>query len=133
MSLLSQLKIRTKLACMVVLAALTVFATVAVSASLSQSRMIEDRVAQMRTAVDVMTGMAQTLQDEVAAGKMTLTDAKSQFRARGRGMIFSGNQGYPIVYEANTTSLLNYANPQVEGLDPGDVISVPGVPVVAGD
>jgi methyl-accepting chemotaxis protein len=119
MSLLSRLKIRTKLACMVVLAALTVFATVAVSASLSQSRMIEDRVAQMRTAVDMMTGMAQTLQDEVAAGKMTLAEAKSQFRARGRGMIFNGNQGYPIVYEANTTSLLNYANPQVEGRPSG--------------
>src|SRR5215470_8838598 len=119
MNLLSRLKIRTKLACMVVLAALTVFATVAVSASLSQSRMIEDRIAQMRTAVDMMTGMAQTLQDEVAAGKMTLAEAKSQFRARGRGMIFNGNQGYPIVYEANTTSLLNYANPQVEGRPSG--------------
>jgi methyl-accepting chemotaxis protein len=104
---------------MVVLAALTVFATVAVSASLSQHRMIEDRVAQMRTAVDMMIGMAQTLQDEVAAGKMTLPEAKAQFRLRGRGMIFNGNQGYPIVYEANTTSLLNYANPQVEGRPSG--------------
>ena len=61
MSLLSRLKIRTKLASMVVLAALTVFATVAVSASLSQRRMIDDRIAQMRTAVDMMIGMAQTL------------------------------------------------------------------------
>jgi methyl-accepting chemotaxis protein len=119
MSLLSRLKIRTKLASMVVLAALTVFATVAVSASLSQRRMIDDRIAQMRTAVDMMIGMAQTLQDEVAAGKMTLADAKAQFRLRGRGMIFNGNQGYPIVYEANTTSLLNYANPQVEGRPSG--------------
>jgi len=119
MSLLSRLKIRTKLASMVVLAALTVFATVAVSASLSQRRMIDDRIAQMRTAVDMMIGMAQTLQDEVAAGKVTLADAKAQFRLRGRGMIFNGNQGYPIVYEANTTSLLNYANPQVEGRPSG--------------
>jgi len=30
-------------------------------------------------------------------------------------MTFNGNQGYPIVYEADTTSLLNFANPQVEG------------------
>jgi methyl-accepting chemotaxis protein len=81
--------------------------------------MIDDRIAQMRTAVDMMIGMAQTLQDEVAAGKVTLADAKAQFRLRGRGMIFNGNQGYPIVYEANTTSLLNYANPQVEGRPSG--------------
>ncbi len=119
MNLLSRLKIRTKLASMVVLAALTVFATVAVSASLSESRMIEDRVAQMRTAVDMMVGMAQTLQDEVAAGKMTLAEAKNQFRLRGRRMTFNGNQGYPIVYEADTTSLLNFANPQVEGRPSG--------------
>jgi methyl-accepting chemotaxis protein len=95
MSLLSHLKIRTKLASMVVLAALTVLSIVGVSAWLSERRMLEDRIAQMRTAVDMMIGMAQTLQTEVAAGKMTLTDAKTQFRLRGRGMVFNGNQGYP--------------------------------------
>jgi methyl-accepting chemotaxis protein len=119
MNLLSRLSIRTKLASMVVLAALTVFATVAVSASLSQSRMIEDRVAQMRTAVNMMIGMAQTLQDEVAAGKMSLAEAKNQFRLRGRRMTFNNGQGYPIVYEGDTTSLLNVANPQVEGRPSG--------------
>jgi FixJ family two-component response regulator len=71
MSLLSRLKIRTKLASMVALSALTVCTIIAVSASLSERRMVEDRVAQLRTAVDMMVGMAQTLQDEVAAGKMT--------------------------------------------------------------
>ena len=43
MKLLSHLKIRTKLASMVCLAALTVTAIIAVSAFLSQSRMLEDR------------------------------------------------------------------------------------------
>ena len=46
--------------------------------------MLEDRIAQMRTAVDLLVGMAQTLQDEVAAGKMTLAEAQTQFRQRGR-------------------------------------------------
>src|ERR1700742_4090721 len=80
MSLLSRLKIRTKLASIVVLAALTVCAIIAIAASLSERRMLDDRVAQLRTAVDMMVGMAQTLQDEVAAGKMTLAEAKNQFR-----------------------------------------------------
>jgi methyl-accepting chemotaxis protein len=119
MTLLSHFKIRTKLASMVVLAALTVLAIVGVASWLSERRMLDDRVAQMRTAVDMMIGMAQTLQTEVAVGKMTLTDAKTQFRLRGRGMVFNGNQGYPIVYEADSTSLLNYANPQVEGRPSG--------------
>ncbi|SDS29559.1 methyl-accepting chemotaxis protein [Bradyrhizobium canariense] len=115
MNLLSRLKIRTKLASMVALAALTVFAIIVLSASLSESRMLADRVTQMRTAVDLLVGMAQTLQDEVAAGKMTLAEAKEQFRQRGRRMTFNQGQGYPVVYNADTSLVLNGANAQLEG------------------
>src|SRR5665213_964020 len=115
MNLLSRLKIRTKLASMVALSALTVCVIIALSASLSQSRMREDRTAQLRTAVDQLFGMAQSLQDEVAAGKMTLAEAQNQFRARGRHMTFNNGQGYPVVYNMDTSILLNGANPQLEG------------------
>jgi methyl-accepting chemotaxis protein len=100
---------------MVALAALTVCAIVALSASLSQKRMLEDRVVQMRTAVDLLFGMAQTLQDEIAAGKLTLAEAQAQFRQRGRRMTFNNGQGYPVVYNADTSLVLNGANPQLEG------------------
>ncbi|MEO6839453.1 MAG: methyl-accepting chemotaxis protein [Bradyrhizobium sp.] len=115
MNLLSQLKIRTKLASMVALAALTICAIIAASASLSETRMMNDRISQMRTAVDLLFGMAQTLQDEVTAGKMTLDEAKAQFRKRGHKMSFNNGQGYPVVYNADTSLLLNGANPQLEG------------------
>ena len=115
MSLLSRLKIRTKLASMVALSALTVCTIIAVSASLSERRMVEDRVAQLRTAVDMMVGMAQTLQDEVAAGKMTLAEAHNQFRLRGRKMTFGRGQGYAVAYNADTSILLNAAVPSIEG------------------
>ena len=69
MKLLSHLKIRTKLASVVVLAALTVFAIVAIAATLSRSRMLDDRINQMRTAVDLLYGLAQSFQDDVTAGK----------------------------------------------------------------
>src|SRR5262245_55244232 len=103
MKLLRYLRIRTKLASMVCLAALTVTAIIAVSAFLSKSRMMEDRVRQMRTAVDLMYGLAQSLQDEVALGKMTVADAQAQFKLRGRGMKFGGGQGYPVVYNADAS------------------------------
>src|SRR5229473_2382564 len=115
MSLLSRLKIRTKLASMVVLSALTVCAIIAVSASLSERRMVEDRVAQLRAAVDLMVGMAQTLEDEVTAGKMTHAEAQAQFRLRGRKMTFGNGQGYPNVYNADSSVLLNGGNPSIEG------------------
>jgi methyl-accepting chemotaxis protein len=115
MNLLSRVKIRTKLASMVALAGLTVCGIIALAASLSESRMLEDRVVQMRTAVDLLVGMAQTLQDEVTAGKMTLAEAQAQFRLRGRKMTFNKGQGYPVVYNPDTSLLLNGANPQLEG------------------
>ncbi len=115
MKLLSHLKIRTKLASMVCLAALTVTAIIAVSTVLSKSRMMDDRVQQMKAAVDLLHGLAQTFQDDAAAGKMTVDDAKLQFRQRARNMKFGGGQGYPVVYNSDTSILVNGANPQLEG------------------
>ncbi len=115
MNLLSRWKIRTKLASMVALSALAVCAIIALTASLSEKRMLADRVNQLRTAVDLMVGMAETLQDEVAAGKMTLAEAQAQFRLRGRKMMFGNGQGYAVVYNADTSLLLNAALPQLEG------------------
>jgi methyl-accepting chemotaxis protein len=115
MGLLSRLKIRTKLASMVVLSALTVCAIIALSASLSERRMLEDRIAQLHAAADMIIGLAQSLQDEVTAGKLTLAEAQTQFRQRGRKMTFNKGQGYPVVYNADTSIMLNGANPQLEG------------------
>src|SRR6267142_1904767 len=115
MSLLSRLKIRTKLASIVALSALTVCAIIAFSATLSQSRMLEDRIAQLRTAVDLMHGFAQSLQDDVAAGNMTLAEAQAQFRLRGKKMTFGNGQGYGVAYNPDSSLLLNAGNPQLEG------------------
>ncbi|MCP3399637.1 methyl-accepting chemotaxis protein [Bradyrhizobium sp. CCGB20] len=115
MKLLSHLKIRTKLASMVCLAALTVTAIIAVSAFLSKSRMMEDRVQQMKTAVDMLYNLAQSVQDDVTAGKLTQAEAKAQFHMRGRRMSFNGGQGYPVVYNPDTSLLVNGANQQLEG------------------
>ena len=116
MSLLSRFKIRTKLASMVVLAALTVLAIVGISAWLSRARMLEDRIVQMHTAVDLVYGLAETLQKEVAAGQMTVEEAKNKFRYLARRMTFNNGQGYPIAYNASDTSLmLNSANEKLEG------------------
>jgi methyl-accepting chemotaxis protein len=77
--------------------------------------MLEDRIAQLHAAADMIIGLAQTLQDEVTAGKMTLAEAQAQFRQRGRKMTFNKGQGYPVVYAADTSIMLNGANPQLEG------------------
>ena len=75
MNLLSRFKISSKLAGMLALSALAVCANIALSTSLSQKRMMDDRVTQLRTAVDIVIGMAHSMQEEIAAGKLTMAEA----------------------------------------------------------
>lgn len=116
MNLLSRFNIRIKLASMVILAALTVCAIVAVAASLTRARMISDRIEQLHTAVDLLYGQAQMLQDKVAAGKLTLDEAKAEFRLIGHYMKFNNGQGYPIAHNMLTSAMiLNGADQKLEG------------------
>jgi methyl-accepting chemotaxis protein len=54
---------------------------------------------------------------------MPLAEAQNQFRQRGGRMMFNKGQGYPIVYNPDTSLLLNGANPQLEGKITGAVDS----------
>ena len=54
---------------------------------------------------------------------MTLPEAQAQFRQRARQMKFGKGQGYPVVYNADTSLLLNGANPQLEGKITGAIDS----------
>ena len=116
MTLLSNLKIHTKFASMVILAALAVCTTVAVAASLTRARMVNDRIEQLHTAVDLLYGQAQMLQDEVVAGKMTVDQAKAEFRRIGHHMKFNSGQAYPIAHNiADSSVLMNGADEKMEG------------------
>jgi methyl-accepting chemotaxis protein len=115
MNLLNHFRIRTKLASMVALSALAVCAIIVLSAWLSQKRMLEDRIAQLHAAVDIVTGLAQSLQDDVAAGKLTIAEAELQFRSRAKRMVFNNGQGYATAYRSDQTVMMNAAFPQLEG------------------
>src|SRR3954468_8809238 len=117
MNLLSRFRIRTKLASMVGMAVFSVCVIIALTAQLSQKRMLDHRIAQLRTAVDMVIGHAQTLQDDVSAGKMTLADAQTQFRMRTRKMKFDNGQGYSMAFHPDGVLLMNAANPQLEGVN----------------
>ena len=130
MNLLSRFKISSKLAGMLALSALAVCANIALSTSLSQKRMMDDRVTQLRTAVDIVIGMAQSMQEEIAAGKLTMAEAESQLRTRCRHMTFDNGQGYPAAYRADSTVVMNAANPQIENKISTTKDSN-GVPIVA--
>lgn len=119
MSLLSRFTIRTKLTSMVLVSAASICAVIAVAASLSQKRMTQDRMEQLHTATDMMLGMAEGLQDEVAAGKLSLADAQMQLRMRARTMTFGNKQGYLVAYRPDGVILVNAGNPKLEDKNTG--------------
>ncbi|WP_441241988.1 methyl-accepting chemotaxis protein [Tardiphaga sp. 768_D3_N2_1] len=119
MSLLSRFTIRTKLTSMVLVSAASICAVIAVAASLSQKRMQQDRMEQLHTATDLMLGMAESLQEEVAAGKLSLADAQLQFRMRARNMTFGNKQGYLVAYRPDGVILVNAGNPKLEDKNTG--------------
>ncbi|QUS39848.1 methyl-accepting chemotaxis protein [Tardiphaga alba] len=119
MSLLSRFTIRTKLTSMVLVSAASICAVIAVAASLSQKRMTQDRMEQLHTATDLMLGMAEGLQEEVTAGKLSLADAQMQFRMRARTMSFGNKQGYLVAYRPDGVILVNAGNPKLEDKNTG--------------
>jgi len=115
-NLLSRLNIRTKLVSMVILSTLAVCTIVAVAASLTRARMVNDRIEQLHTAVDLLYAQAEMLQEQVVAGKMTTDQAKAEFRRIGHLMKFNKGQAYPVAHNiANSSILLNGADEKLEG------------------
>ncbi|WNV10212.1 methyl-accepting chemotaxis protein [Tardiphaga sp. 709] len=119
MSLLSRFTIRTKLTSMVLVSAASICAIIAVAASLSQKRMQQDRMEQLHTAVDLMVGMADSMQEEIAAGKITLADAQMRYRQLARNMTFGNKQGYLVAYKPDGVLLVNAGNPKLEDKNTG--------------
>jgi methyl-accepting chemotaxis protein len=115
MSLLSRFSIRSKLTSMVLVSAASVCAVIAVAATLSQKRMEQDRINQLHNFVDVAAGLADSLQQEVVAGKMTLDDAQARYRRHALGMFFADRQGYLLSYKQDGVQVVNAANPKLEG------------------
>ena len=84
---------------------------------------MNDRIAQLRTAVDMLVRHGP-----VAAGRGR---GRQNDAPRGAGpvprsaagkMTFNNGQGYPVAYNADTSLLLNGANPQLEGKITGAMI-----------
>jgi methyl-accepting chemotaxis protein len=92
--LLNRMPIRHKLYAIVTLAALALAGAVSLSAAILYQRMLDDRIDKMRAATEIAAGAAQSLEDQVKAGKLSRADAIVRWRAAARTMRFDGEGGY---------------------------------------
>ncbi len=114
MSLLTRLRLRTKLALLLFLSALGLVAAAAQGAVMLHERMIDDRVDKLRAVVQSAIGVARQLEAEVTAHRLTREQAIERLRTDIHGMRFDGGTGYVIVRQG-ATMIAHGADPGMEG------------------
>ena len=118
MSVLSHLRLRTKLALLLGLSALGVVAAAGLGAMMLHARMIDDRVEKLHAVVDSTVSVARSLEAQVAAGRLTHEQAMDQMRALVHAVRFDGGSGYVMVIPETGPTLIHGTNPALEGKSP---------------
>ncbi len=114
MSLLSRLRLRTKLFLLIVLSALAVGAVTATSVSMLYRRMVEDRIDKLRAVVQSAISIAQALQSEVTSNRLTEEQAVAHLRTDIHAIRFDSGSGYIFVWRGETR-LVHGADPRLDG------------------
>src|SRR5262249_40086160 len=115
MRILSRLRLRTKL---LMLAALSVLATavvIGVGASVLYTLMVNDRIDKRRAVVQSAIGIAQSLEERVAAAALTREQAFAQLKGAIHAMRFDHGTGYIVVMAPDGVTLIFGADPKRDG------------------
>jgi methyl-accepting chemotaxis protein len=115
--MLSRIAIRWKLSLLLALSAVALVATIGVAASFLHQRMIDDRIAKLKSVVDVGAGIALTLDKDVAAGHLTRDEALGRMRSVIYSMRYDAGAGYLAFYTLDGILIASGAEPKAEGAD----------------
>src|SRR5947209_5100301 len=94
MGVLDRLNIKAKLGLMLVLSAVALVVTLALAGSLLHRRMMDDRIAQLRSMVETVHSLATSLEAEIQQGKMTRDQAIDRLRGVLHAMKYDNGNGY---------------------------------------
>jgi methyl-accepting chemotaxis protein len=116
MMLLSRLKLRSKLALLLGMAALAVVGSIGTGATMMYHRMFTDRIDKLRVAVDMTMSLAKGLESEVQAQKLTRDQALVQFRDQIHTLRYDGGRGYLVVQGDDDVVFAHALNASLEGV-----------------
>jgi methyl-accepting chemotaxis protein len=114
MNILKHLRLRTKLVIVMAMAAIAVVASITMAAWMMRSRMVQDRVAELQAVVQSAVGLAQSLEDQVAAHQLSREQAQEQFRKAAHVIRFDHGQGYIYAQTLDNVFIVHGANPKLE-------------------
>jgi methyl-accepting chemotaxis protein len=118
MNVLSRLKIRWKLAILVAISALSLVAGLMLAASFLHQRMMDDRLDKMAAVVETALGLAQALDKDVKAGKLTEEEAFARYADQLHAMWYDQHKDYIVVGDFKGVLRIFPANPKQENAPP---------------
>jgi methyl-accepting chemotaxis protein len=113
--ILSHLKLRTKLALLLGLSALALVISIGAAAFLMRQRMFDDRVDKLRAVVQSTSSLAQALESQVSAQKITREQAIGMLRDDIHAMRFDGGAGYVTAWTTDGIVVAHGTVPALEG------------------
>jgi methyl-accepting chemotaxis protein len=115
MNVLQRFRIRTKLAFVMLLASLALIASVVLASSIMRSRMMADRLGELRAVAQTAVGITQALEEQVAAHQISREQALDQLRKAAHAIRFDGGAGYIVAQTLDSEIVVHGANPALEG------------------
>jgi methyl-accepting chemotaxis protein len=115
MSILAHLRLRTKLYGLTAIFAVALLSSGALTASLVRQRMFEDRIDKLRGAVSIVVGLAQQLEDRVAAKEIDRDSAIAQLRDELHRIRFGAATDYVLAQTYDGMVVIHGGDPRREG------------------
>jgi methyl-accepting chemotaxis protein len=125
LDIFANLKVRTKLSLLLGLSVLAPIVSIGAAAPLIRQRMIDDRVGKLRAVVQSSIGIAQSLENRVAAKQLTQDEALAMLRDDIHAVRFDGGEGNVTIQvdgsNGETITLTHGADPSRDG-EPSDAV-----------
>jgi methyl-accepting chemotaxis protein len=115
MPILARFRLRTKLASLTAISILGLVVFGWLAATMVRQRMVDDRVDKLRAVVSIVVGLAQQLEDRVAAGQLSREDAVSQLRDQMHRTRFGSGTDYVLAQTFDGIVVINGGDPAREG------------------
>lgn len=122
MRLLNNLRLRTKVRILLGTLIAGLALTGLASAHFAYRLLLNDRVAGLKSIADIALDMADTLEQQVKAGRMTRDQALDTFRERLATIRYDNGTGYVFVYTMDGTTIYT---PDIKKIRPTSKRSAP--------
>ena len=115
MSLLSRIRLRTKLALLVGLSALALLASIGAAGSIIHGRMYDDRVDKLQALAEQAVSIAGDIEKQAQASGLSRAQTIERFRNAIRPIRYGGGVGYYFAYGMDGRILVLGPTPEAEG------------------